>query len=82
MTDNDSEGVSDDTPDDTLYELTLEDVLYFMGFMMDSQRRIYDVLLANLAAQGYNDKAHELQQMHERGQFLFPPPGQDDDEDK
>lgn len=55
--------------------LTIDDIVYFMGWHMDSQRRIYDVLLSLLAAQGLNDKAKQLQTMHAEGKFLYPPFG-------
>lgn len=55
-------------------EITMDDVVYFMGWHIDSQRRIYDCMLALIATLGENEKAKELQAMHERGQFLYPPP--------
>ena len=52
--------------------LTMEDVIYWMGWHMDSQRRIYDLLLSLFAVENAA-RAKELQQMHESGKFLYPP---------
>ncbi len=49
------------------------DIAWFMMEMMEGNRRLYDVLLSLLSAQTSADKARELQAMHERGEFLFPP---------
>lgn len=56
-------------------DFTIDDVIYWMGWHMDSQRRMYDVLLSIFAASpgGGSLKAKELQQMHAAGKFLYPP---------
>lgn len=72
--------MTDSVNDEQQPQLTIDDVIYFMGWHMDSQRRIYDVLLSLFAAQGHGDKAKELQALHEQGKFLYPPfapPGDD-----
>jgi hypothetical protein len=59
--------------------ITEEDVAYFLGWMMNTGRRNYDILLAILATHS-PEKAKELYEIHERGEFLFPPPWAQDGE--
>jgi hypothetical protein len=66
---------------DELPELTMEDVLYWMGWIMDSQRRMYDVQLAMLSALAEPAKAKQLQALHEEGRFLYPPVYVEDPDD-
>jgi hypothetical protein len=49
------------------------DIAYTIGWIMNTHRRMYDVLVAILATHS-PDKAKELYDMHERGEFIFPPP--------
>ena len=74
----------DDTQDSTV-ELELDDVIYFMGFMMDGTRRNYDVLLTILhtlsLGTSNEGKAKELQELHEQGKFLYPPLYVEDDDE-
>jgi hypothetical protein len=58
--------------------ITEEDVAYFLGWMMNTGRRNYDVLLAILATHS-PEKAKELYGLHEEGKFLFPPPWADEE---
>jgi len=67
----------DDT-DDT--ELTVDDIVFWMGWQMELGQRQYDVLLALLAALGQSGKAKELQQLHEQGEYLYPPPANQPEE--
>jgi hypothetical protein len=53
--------------------ITPQDIAYTIGWMMNTHRRLYDVLLAILSTNNA-DKAKELHQLHEDGLFLFPPP--------
>ena len=61
--------------------LSEEDIIYWMGWMMDSQARLYDAHLAILAALGAGEQAKELQQLHEQGKFLYPPDYAKDEQD-
>lgn len=54
-------------------QITSEELIFFLSTHLHNQHRIYDALMANLAAQSA-DKAKELHQIHKRGEFLFPPP--------
>jgi hypothetical protein len=55
-------------------EVTLEEIAWIAYIMVNSQFRIYDALVSLLAATAGSDKAKQLQQLHEQGKFLFPPP--------
>ena len=73
------------TPDrkktmDKPLEITQDDIAYTIGWYMNTERRIYDVLLAILATTN-PDKAKQLHQLHENGEFLFPPPWTQPEED-
>lgn len=59
--------------DDAGFELADIDMAWFMLETVETGRRLYDVLLALLAAQTDADKARELQELHESGRYLFPP---------
>lgn len=63
-------------------KIKLEDAdwAFFMGAMIDSQYRIYDVLLSVLAATAGSEAAKNLQAMHYQSEFLYPPPFLDDGE--
>lgn len=51
------------------------DYKYSVDFLhLNSQFRIYDALLAILSSLAGSDKAKQLQQLHETGQYLYPPP--------
>ena len=54
------------------------DVAFFMMEHLASQRRIYDALLALLAVKN-PDNAVDLLKQHRRGEYLYPPPWEDDD---
>lgn len=72
LTDDGDEGHDvHDSDDDGV--ITTDDIAFFMALHIESQRRIYDVVLAQLAAVAGAEKAKELQQMHEQGNFLYPP---------
>lgn len=71
-----------DDPD----SVTVDDIVYAIGWHMDSQRRIYDSLLViikllSLSHDQHRDIAKELTDMHAKGQFYYPPPWADDDEE-
>lgn len=51
------------------------DYKYSVDFLnLNAQFRIYDALLAILSSLAGSEKAKQLQQLHETGQFLYPPP--------
>jgi hypothetical protein len=54
--------------------ITYEDIAWLTSLIVNSQFRIYDVLISILAASAGSEKAKQLQEMHEEGKFLFPPP--------
>ena len=56
--------------------------MFFMGAMIDSQYRIYDVMLSILAAAAGSETAKALQEMHYNSEFLYPPPFMTDGEDQ
>jgi hypothetical protein len=60
--------------------ITGEEVAWLASMHFHSQYRIYDALLSILAALGHSDAAKNLQAMHERGEFLYPPPIPDGEE--
>lgn len=74
----------DDTEDDEAVSerLTEYDIIYWMGWHMDSQRRIYDVLLGLLASATTSEQAKQLQELHAKGEFLYPPLYAQGDEDE
>lgn len=91
MTYNDGKTSTDDgTSDAPDNDLTMDDVIYWMGWHMDSQRRLYDVLLTLVHFEALKTqnpdlygKAKELQELHEQGKFLYPPVyAQPDDGDR
>jgi hypothetical protein len=47
---------------------------YYAMMMLNSQFRIYDALLSLLAATTDSETAKKLQTLHEKGEFLYPPP--------
>ncbi|MCA1799814.1 MAG: hypothetical protein LC650_00785 [Actinobacteria bacterium] len=49
------------------------DVAFFMMEHLESQRRIYDALLAMISMSS-RDTANSLLSAHKRGEFLYPPP--------
>lgn len=53
------------------------DVVFFMMEHLESQRRIYDALLALLAVQDAELPAALLER-HKAGEFLYPPPWSED----
>lgn len=55
-------------------EVTLDDIAWISSLIINSQFRIYDVLISLLAVLGGSEKAKQLQELHEKGGFLFPPP--------
>lgn len=55
-------------------KLTVEDVAWLASMHMDIQFRLYDVMISILAATAGADTAKNLQQLHEDGQYLYPPP--------
>jgi len=55
-------------------ELVLEPEEYYAMMMLNSQFRIYDALLSLLAASTDAQTAKALQALHEKGEFLYPPP--------
>jgi hypothetical protein len=59
-------------------ELTSED--YYAMMMLNSQFRIYDAILSLLAATADAETAKALQSIHEKGEFLYPPPYFDEEE--
>jgi hypothetical protein len=65
-------------------KLALEDAdwAFFIGAMIDSQYRIYDVMLSILAAAAGSETAKALQEMHYNSEFLYPPPFMTDGEDQ
>lgn len=73
---NDTDGDSNEAP----LEFNIEDVIAWMGFMMEAQQRNYDCMLTLIAASGHGDKAKQLQELHEQGQFLYPPPVMEPDD--
>jgi hypothetical protein len=54
-----------------------EEVAWLATVHLNSQLRIYDALLSILAAVGSSQAAKDLQQLHEQGEFLYPPPFSD-----
>jgi hypothetical protein len=68
--------MEDDQTDGEDYneEVSTEELAWIAYMLVNSQFRIYDVLISMLAVTGGSDKAKSLQDMHERGEFLFPPP--------
>lgn len=60
--------------------ITEEELIFFMSTHLHNQHRIYDALMANLAAQSA-DKAKELHGIHKKGEFLFPPPWEQTQDD-
>lgn len=52
----------------------LTDEHYYAMMMLNSQFRIYDALLSLLAASTDASTAKALQALHEKGEFLYPPP--------
>ena len=59
-------------------ELTSED--YYAMMMLNSQFRIYAAILSLLAATADAETAKALQSIHEKGEFLYPPPYFDEEE--
>jgi len=55
-------------------EITGEEIAWLASMQLHSQYRIYDVLLSILAALGHSESAKKLQELHEKGEFLYPPP--------
>ena len=55
-------------------EVTLDELAWIAYIIVNSQFRIYDALISILASTAGSDRAKQLQQLHEEGQFLFPPP--------
>lgn len=51
-----------------------ESLIYAIGWHMDSQRRLYDIGLTLVAHFTGKENAAKLQQAHESGDFLYPPP--------
>lgn len=66
--------------EDEEVELTGEEIAWLASMHFHSQYRIYDALLSILAALGHADGAKSLQAMHEKGEFLYPPPIPDGEE--
>jgi hypothetical protein len=62
-------------------EITAEELIFFLSTHMHNQHRTYDTLMALLAAQSA-DKAKELYEIHKKGEFLFPPPWEQHDEEQ
>jgi hypothetical protein len=60
----------DDLPD---APLTDGDIIYAISWMMGAQARQYDCMLALISALGHPERAKQLQSLHARGEFLFPP---------
>jgi len=59
-------------------QLSHTDIAWFMFETLESQYRMYDVLLALYADAAGRDRARFLQDKHARGQFMFPPAWQAD----
>ena len=55
-------------------EVDIEDLTWVMYLYLNSNIRIYDALLTLIAGLVGSDKAKQLQQIHEKGQYLYPPP--------
>jgi hypothetical protein len=65
-------------------ELTADDIIYWMGWQMDTARRQYDVLLliAQLLARDIDPTiVTDLYDKHEQGEFMYPPPWHQTDTD-
>lgn len=52
----------------------LEELAWIAYMMINTNVRIYDVLISLLSVIGGSEKAKQLQQLHEAGGYLFPPP--------
>lgn len=52
----------------------LEELAWIAYMMINTNVRIYDVLISLLSVMGGSERAKQLQQLHEEGGYLFPPP--------
>jgi hypothetical protein len=51
-----------------------EELSWVMYLYLNSNIRIYDALLTLIAGLVGSEQAKNLQQLHEKGSFLYPPP--------
>lgn len=63
-------------------QINNEELAYMAFLLINSNFRIYDTLITLVAGLVGADQAKQLQAMHERGEFLFPPPFLSDDEEE
>jgi len=54
--------------------VSTEELAWVAYMLVNSNVRMYDVLISILSVLGGSDKAKALQQLHESGGYLFPPP--------
>jgi hypothetical protein len=55
-------------------EIGAEEFAWIAYMLINSNVRMYDVLISILSVLGGSEKAKALQELHESGQYLFPPP--------
>lgn len=55
-------------------QLDNEEIAFIIATHLDTQLRIYDCLLTLVAAQAGPETAKSLQELHEQGDYLYPPP--------
>jgi hypothetical protein len=55
-------------------QISAAEVAWLASMHFHSQYRLYDAMLSILAALGHSQAAKDLQALHERGEFLYPPP--------
>lgn len=55
-------------------EIETEELAWIAYMLINSNVRMYDALISILAVLGGSEKAKQLQELHESGEYLFPPP--------
>lgn len=55
-------------------QLTIEEISFLFSAHIDTQIKIYDCLITLIATQAGSEIAKELQELHEQGKYLYPPP--------
>jgi hypothetical protein len=55
-------------------EVGTEELAWIAYMMINTNVRMYDVLISIFSVLGGSEKAKALQELHEAGGYLFPPP--------
>lgn len=54
-------------------EVSTEELAWIAYMLINSNIRMYDVLMGIFASLAGSEKAKQLQELHEDGNYLFPP---------